>query len=63
MMQRRLRELIDDREHAHALATNGLNTVLRRHTCAHRVDQLLAIYQELARSPKPAAYLAAGAGA
>jgi spore maturation protein CgeB len=28
---------------AASLATEGLKTVLARHTCAHRVDELLAI--------------------
>ena len=30
-----------------ALADHGLATILKKHTCAHRVRQLLAIYQEV----------------
>jgi spore maturation protein CgeB len=38
---------LNDAELARALAERGRNTVLERHTCAHRVDQLLAILGEL----------------
>jgi spore maturation protein CgeB len=54
-MQRLLRELLDDRARAQTLAANGQKIILQRHTCAHRVDQLSAIYQELARGLPPAA--------
>jgi spore maturation protein CgeB len=37
-------------ERAQTLAGHGLRTVLQRHTCAHRAEELLAIYRELARS-------------
>ena len=50
MMQRLLRELLDDRERADALAASALKTIRKRHTCAHRIDQLLTIYGELARN-------------
>ena len=46
-MQRHLRCLMEDEEAARALAERGLRTVLARHTCAHRVDELLAIFEEL----------------
>jgi spore maturation protein CgeB len=39
--------LLDDRAGAAQLAANGLETIRRRHTCAHRVDELLAIVEEL----------------
>jgi spore maturation protein CgeB len=32
---------------AAALASSGRDTILARHTCAHRVDELLAIVEEL----------------
>jgi spore maturation protein CgeB len=32
---------------ARALADHGRQTILARHTCAHRVDELLAICNEL----------------
>jgi spore maturation protein CgeB len=42
-----LQALLQDEAMAHELAGHGLQTILRRHTCAHRVDELLAIYAEL----------------
>jgi spore maturation protein CgeB len=38
-----LRELLHDAELRRALAEHGRRTILARHTCAHRVDELLAI--------------------
>ena len=46
-MVRHLRDLLSDTEMAEALATRGMATVLARHTCAHRVAQLLAIHESL----------------
>jgi spore maturation protein CgeB len=42
-MQRRLEELTRDRELAESLRAAGLETIAARHTCAHRVDELVAI--------------------
>jgi spore maturation protein CgeB len=42
-MRRHLRDVLSDDDLATALATNGLQTILERHTCAHRVDELLQI--------------------
>jgi spore maturation protein CgeB len=42
-MHERLRELAADKSLRHALAEHGLATIRRRHTCAHRVDELLHI--------------------
>jgi spore maturation protein CgeB len=42
-MHERLRELAADKALRHALAEHGLATIRRRHTCAHRVDELLHI--------------------
>jgi spore maturation protein CgeB len=50
-MTRHLRELMADRDMAREIAANGRDTVLRRHTCAHRVDELLAVCRELRMSP------------
>jgi spore maturation protein CgeB len=47
-MRRHLKALLADAAMAHDLAGHGLQTILTRHTCAHRVDELLAIYAELA---------------
>jgi spore maturation protein CgeB len=46
-MQQHLRLLIHDGDAARELAQHGLQTIRDRHTCAHRVDELLAIGAEL----------------
>jgi spore maturation protein CgeB len=46
-MMRLLRELLGDPERAAAQAASGRETILARHTCAHRVDELLAILADL----------------
>ena len=46
-MKALLLDVLNDRVLAEELAVNGLATVLERHTCAHRVDELLGIYGEL----------------
>ena len=47
-MQRHLKTLLQDEAMAHELAGHGLEIVLTRHTCAHRVDELLTISAESA---------------
>jgi spore maturation protein CgeB len=42
-MTARLRDVLQDPEMAGELARSGLETIRRRHTCGHRVDELLAI--------------------
>lgn len=42
-MTLRLRQVLADEALASELAKNGRETILARHTCAHRVDELLAI--------------------
>ena len=46
-MRRHLSDVLHDRALAEELAVNGLETILQRHTCGHRVDELLTIYKEL----------------
>lgn len=46
-MKQHLHELLHDEARRDELAAEGLQTILSRHTCAHRVDELLAIYAEL----------------
>jgi spore maturation protein CgeB len=46
-MQHPLQTLLQNEAMAHELAGHGLETILTRHTCAHRVDELLASYAEL----------------
>lgn len=42
-MARLLRQLLCDQDFAGELAASGLETIRARHTCAHRVDELLEI--------------------
>jgi spore maturation protein CgeB len=45
-MIRHLRDVLSDIDMAEALSKHGRETVLAKHTCAHRVDQLMSIYSE-----------------
>lgn len=49
-MKQAIRELLQKPEMASELAAQGLQTIRARHTCAHRVDQLLAISNELSNA-------------
>jgi spore maturation protein CgeB len=52
-----LRDVLNDPERAAALAARGRETILARHTCAHRVDELLAIYEQVTQtSPQDATF-------
>jgi spore maturation protein CgeB len=46
-MQRQLRAVLSDKAMARELAEHGRRTILARHTCAHRVDELLQIVRQL----------------
>jgi spore maturation protein CgeB len=46
-MTRALRDVLEDRDLARGLAATGLATIRARHTCAHRVEELLSICGEL----------------
>jgi spore maturation protein CgeB len=46
-MREAMRAVLTDTELAARLRANGLETIRARHTCAHRVDELLAIDAEL----------------
>jgi spore maturation protein CgeB len=54
-MTRALRTLLDRPELAAAHAARGLQTIRERHTCAHRVDELLAILAGIGKEGSPAA--------
>jgi spore maturation protein CgeB len=54
-MQGAMRMLLHDEAAAAALAEQGRATVLARHTCAHRVDELLAICAALGVTTAPTA--------
>ena len=47
-MRAAMRSVLRDHEMADSLRRHGLATIERRHTCAHRVDELLGIYRSLA---------------
>ncbi len=51
-VERHARMLVNDPDHAAALASRGLATVLARHTCAHRAQELLTIVNQLS-DPSP----------
>ena len=51
-MRDHLRLLLSDPDFARSLAAHGLRTILERHTCAHRVNELLGIYAELKGSTR-----------
>jgi spore maturation protein CgeB len=46
-MVRHLRDVLHDHALAASLADHGRRTIMARHTCAHRVDELLAIVDAL----------------
>ena len=50
-MGRHMRAVADDADLRASLIESGLATIRARHTCAHRVDELLGICQRLRRAP------------
>ena len=46
-MKKHLTNILQDGVTADKIATHGLNTIRARHTCAHRVDELLQIVESL----------------
>jgi spore maturation protein CgeB len=42
-MQSALSRILHEPDYAASLAASGLETIRRRHTCAHRVDELFNI--------------------
>jgi spore maturation protein CgeB len=51
-MTRHLRAVLHDEDVARELAANGRRTILARHTCSHRVDELLEIAGEVGVLPR-----------
>ncbi|HEX4749514.1 MAG TPA: glycosyltransferase [Bryobacteraceae bacterium] len=47
-MQCLVRDVLHDEALAASLAESGLETIRARHTCAHRVDELLGLFAEIA---------------
>jgi spore maturation protein CgeB len=54
-MERHLDDVLHDPALAQSLRDHGLATILARHTCGHRVEELLGICGELGLSEEPAA--------
>lgn len=57
-LKRHIRDLTNDEGLARELSSNGLKTILKRHTCSHRVDELISIHREIVAEdgvsiPKP----------
>ncbi|HSR10350.1 MAG TPA: glycosyltransferase, partial [Thermodesulfobacteriota bacterium] len=50
-MEASLKMLLENRDLREDLGSHGLATVLSRHTCSHRVDQLLRIFHEFGERP------------
>ena len=46
-MAAHMERILSDRRFAASLSQHGLRTILSRHTCAHRVDELLAVCRQL----------------
>lgn len=46
-MKQLIHKVLNEAAFAEELAINGLATIRQRHTCGHRVDELLSIYAEL----------------
>lgn len=50
-METHLAAIFDNPAQSRAVAEHGLQTVRERHTCRHRVDELLNIYFQIAENP------------
>ncbi|HEU4604592.1 MAG TPA: glycosyltransferase [Steroidobacteraceae bacterium] len=61
-MRQHLRDLVADEDLAQSLAARGLKTILQRHTCKHRVDELLQILTGLNRGSREIERLHASGG-
>lgn len=46
-MRKHLHDVLNDPSVAQSLSASGIETIRRRHTCAHRVDELLNIYEAI----------------
>jgi spore maturation protein CgeB len=46
-MQKHLQDVLNDSSLAQSFAQSGLETIRKRHTCGHRVDELLSIYDRI----------------
>ncbi|MFC5068033.1 CgeB family protein [Flaviflagellibacter deserti] len=53
VMKQHMQAVLSDPDLAASLARNGSETVLARHTCGHRVEELLAILADIGSVPVP----------
>ena len=60
-MTHHLRAVMADEALAESLAAHGLSTIRKRHTCAHRTQELMAIVDGILASRQPARGLVVGA--
>jgi spore maturation protein CgeB len=51
-MREKLKTLRDDADLRAAIAAHGIDTIRRRHTCGHRVDELFAILRQLGQDSR-----------
>ncbi|MFL6248755.1 MAG: glycosyltransferase, partial [Thermoanaerobaculia bacterium] len=49
-MRKLMLDVLNDRELAQSVVAHGLQTIERRHTCAHRVTELLDIVNQIAQT-------------
>jgi spore maturation protein CgeB len=61
-MKEHLTDLLSDAAYARQLAAHGHRTILSRHTCAHRVDELMEVVAELDEGRKEASKPRVAAG-
>jgi spore maturation protein CgeB len=53
-MTRAMRDVNNDSDLRAALVRYGLETIRDRHSCAHRIDDLMSIFERMhARTPEP----------
>jgi spore maturation protein CgeB len=50
-MRQLMADVVADHDAANAMAERGRQTIMERHTCGHRVDELLGIVEELTPEP------------
>lgn len=50
-MEAQLKKVLSDREAAESLSRSGWQRIQQRHTCAHRVDELLQVLSEISTLP------------
>ncbi len=62
-MESLLRDVLEDSSLAASLARKGLETIRNRHTCGHRVNELLNLYETIRPAPRVRERIPAGAQA